>query len=354
LEFESAKTTRQARLLAKKVKGAWPEIGDEAQLGQLLRWGLLLGIGVAQLIWRTSDDGWIPKLQVWHPSFLTFRWDTRSYWMSTQDGQIEVPEDGGSKWLVYCPYGYYRSWMEGRVRPLALPWLVRGWARRDWARYSEVHGIPAKKAIVPPTADVEQKTRFSQMLSNLGNEPVIECEQGQDGNRFDYQLVEAQANNWEGFSKLIEHADVAIAVTLLGQNLTTEVKQGSRAAAQVHDGVRRDFQQADAVTLGRALQKQLLGPWSRFNFNLEALAPFPAWQIEPPEDELSQAQALRALAAAVSGLKQADAPVDLVALLEQYGIPHSPNVDEQPANDVGTKNQELASSGANGSHLPSA
>ena len=43
----------------------------------------------------------------------------------------------------------------------------------DWARYSEAHGLPAKKAVVPPTANVDEKTRFCRMLANLGSEPVI-------------------------------------------------------------------------------------------------------------------------------------------------------------------------------------
>ena len=321
LEFAAPKPSRRAGRLAKKLEASWPDMADEAQLSQLLRWGLMLGIGIAEVLWATTDDGWVPRLKVWHPSFLTWRWDTRSYWLSTQDGIVEVPEGGAGKWLLYCPFGYYRGWMEGRVRPLASPWLVRSWARRDWARYSEVHGIPAKKAIVPPTADVEQKGRFTRMLASLGSEPVIECEQGQDGNRFDYELVEAKANTWEGFQKLIEHADTAIAITLLGQNLTTEVKEGSRAAAQVHDGVRREFQKADAVTLGRALQQYLVKPWARFNFDQEPQAPLPSWNTEPVEDGLSRAQTLQALGAALAALKTAQVPMDLVTLLEQFAVP---------------------------------
>jgi len=292
---------------------------------------VMLGIGLAEVLWETSDGSWQPRLKVWHPSFLWWRWDTRSYWLNTQDGQVEIPEGGSGKWLVYCPYGYYRGWMDGRVRPLSLPWLVRGWARRDWARYSEVHGIPAKKAIVPPTADVDQKSRFTRMLANLGSEPVIECEQGQDGNRFDYELVEAKANSWECFSRLLEHADTAIAVTLLGQNLTTEVKQGSRAAAQVHNSVRRDFLRADAATLGRALRKGLLQPWARFNFGHEELAPRPAWGTEPPEDAAAEADALQKLAVALGAFQDAKLPVDLLALLREQGVPLLPEAADNDA-----------------------
>jgi len=310
--------------LAKEIKARWGKMFPQADLEELLRWGIMLNAGLAELVWKTGPDGWVPRIDTWNPRQIWWDWSTRTYKVNTEQGSVELqnPLDGvDAKWLLFMPYGYKRGWMRAKVRALALPWLIRAFARRDWARHSEVQGSAIKVANVPQTATLEDRQKFVRAVAALGSNTTIEAVTLPDGTKFSLELVEAMANTWEGFDKLLEHADTAIAIVLLGQNLTTEVHEGSRAAAQVHDKVRKDFQAGDALKLGGAIQEQALQPYAQFNQGDAELAPFPAWQTEPPEDTQQTADGLQKLGTFLTAVKTSAAPVDVRALLEEQGVP---------------------------------
>ena len=313
------------RKAAERVQQLFSSMASEADLAQLQRWGVMMGIGVAEKVWTTTADGWVPRLKVWHPSFLTWRPDTQSFWLTTMDGQVEIPEDGGDNWVVYCPYGYKRGWMDGRVRALGIPWLMRGWALRDWARFTELYGMGLMKAFVPSGAEDDDKDRFVSSLANRNSEPVVECAFDPNSDHdsgYDVEMLQiSNGTAWDAIPGLVERAESDIAIAVLGQNLTTEVKQGSRAAAQVHQGVKQEIIQSDGVTLGRCLQQQLLRPWAAFNIGDPDLAPLPSWATTPPEDKASKATALKDTGAALVSMKAAGAPVDVRALLDSMGVP---------------------------------
>jgi len=326
-EFEPAEDSQTAIEVAEEAEARWPKMAPRPELRRLLRWGLMLGIGVGRNIWATKDGEWIPRLRTYHPANVYWNWTTDRYHIVLPDeGDVELPEESNGDWVIFAPYGYYRGWMDALVRCLVHPWLVRTWARRDWARYSEVHGSPTKVAVVPATASTEAKNRFRKLLSNLGGEPLVELQQGKDGG-WDFKLVEAQSRTWEGFKDLIAHCDTCIAVATLGQNLTTEVKEGSRAAAQVHDQVRQDVQQADAHALQETVNAGLLEPWAAYRARGDLqpegddLAPALCIETEPPEDAAKTADALQKLGGFLSAAKTAGAPVDVRALLERMSVP---------------------------------
>jgi len=318
--------SRRGQKVAEQVQTDWAEMADETELKQLLKWGLMLGVGVAQKIWTTIDGEWRPRLEVWHPSFLFWDWAKRSYQLNTMDGLAEIPQGGDSTWLVYTPYGYNRGWMEGKVRALAIPWLMRGWAMRDWARFDEQFALGLIKAFMPMGTNDADRARFSSGIANRNESPVIECPfdpaQGKDAG-FDVELVDtgSAAGAWQVIPGLADRCETDMAIVLIGQNLTTEVKGGSRAAAEVHDSVKQELVKSDSNTLGRTLQKQLLQPWAAFNYGKPELAPLPVWQVEPPQDKDRLASALQKLGAFLTAAKAAGAPVDVRRLLEEQEVP---------------------------------
>jgi phage gp29-like protein len=333
LELQPKGDKRRGQSVADEIADGFDEMFQREQLAQVVRWGLLLGLGVAERIWSYENGRWSFKLKTWHPQFIYWRWDTRSFWVSTQDGQVEIPEDGGrGRWLVFAPFGYYRGWNYGLIRPLKTAYLVRQLGYRDWARYSEVHGTPIKKAIVPPGTTPEDRSRFMALLGMLGSEAVVELVQdGDSGQKFDLELLEAQANTWQAFEGLVKQADASIAIAVLGQNLTTEVGGGSRAAATVHDSVRHDILDLDAKTLGAACRATGLVDWAKVNLGDESLAPLPVWQTEPPADQQKAADTLQKLGGFLGAVKASGAPVDVRALLEQMGVPTLTEAQQQAA-----------------------
>lgn len=319
---------------AKALKLQRPQMLPTAQVRRLLRSGIMLGIGVGQNVWARTETAWTPRLKWWHPQFVQWRWDTRSYWIQTMEGQLEL-HAGDGDWVLYTPYGEQLGWLDGLVRALAIPWLIRQWARRDWARYSEVHGLPIRKGKVPSRADEQDKERFILELSELGSESVIRLPQGtEDGQSFDVEMLEASSQSWEGFQALMSKTDTDIAVATLGQNLTTEAgtfTKGALATATIHNKIRQDVLEDDATTLADCLHEQTVRPWSLYNFGDVDAAPRATFHTDPPEDLGAKATAFQTVANALTAFKGVRAPVDVGQVLVDFGIPV---VEGQPMPDL--------------------
>lgn len=323
LEMKAAVDNRKGNRISAEAMKLWPRMVPDSQLSDLHRWGLMLGIGIGELVWDTSGALWVPRLKVWHPQHCWFDWHTRSYWVMTEnDSRVELPRvdetfHSDGRWVVYTPYGYQRGWMRALVRSLALPWLIRQWTYRDAARYSEVHGMPGRKAITPAQADAKEKNRFLQKTANMANEPAILCPQGADGNRYDVQLLEAVGRSGDVFERLIDRSEKSISIRILGQDASNRAQGGSLADAK--ENIRDDYKRADAKTLGETCTNQILWWWTGYNFKDTAFAPTIAHNVEPADDELDEAQKLSALASALDGL--AKYGVDVRAVLELHGLP---------------------------------
>lgn len=302
-------------------KSAYPLLAPRTVASEIKQWALGVGFGVSQVVWDTdTDDGlWQPYLRPWHPSATYFDWNTRQLVAMTQDGPVQItPGDGN--WFVHAPWGIYRGWLRGAVRPLALPWLLRDYASRDWARYNERHGMPIIKAYVPAVGDADEKEAFGQKLANMGREAVILCPTEVDGDKYDATLLEAMDRAWESFKSLIDRADIAITLTLAWQNLTTEIHEGSQAAAREHGDVKQSALEFDDATWDHDVVQQLARPYAAFNFGDPNLAPRTHYDVEPLEDQKTAIDCLMNFATAVKTLREAGQAVDVARLAEAYRV----------------------------------
>jgi len=201
---------------------------------------------------------------------------------------------------------------------------VRQYATRDWARYSEVHGNPIIKASVPAMGDAEQKRHFREALSRLGRESVVVTPKGVDGQDYDLNLLEAVDKSGEAFAALMDRCDMSIVLALLGQNLTTEVKEGSFAAARVHGDVRQDILEGDNQSLALCLYEQLARPFALFNFGDAELAPWTEWDVSPVEDREGESRAMVQFASALQILANVGFPVDVEKVARWFDVPIRP------------------------------
>lgn len=293
--------------------GATPEVQAEAA-----RWTHLMGFALVEILWDTDAPRWQPYLKVWHPQYARFDVMTRTYRVATLDGEVECTP-GGGRWLVLAPYGE-RSYMYGAVRALALPWLLRNFAYRDWARYSERHGMPMIKASVPEMASSDDKDAFVGALRTMGSEAVVRLPENLDGSKFDVTLLEATANTWQGFLALISKCDTAITLTLQWQNLTTEIKEGSNAAARVHADVKQTAVEFDDRTLSQAIGQQVARVWVEWNFGAGREVPVTRHDTSVTEDHEAAARVLESLSRSVGSLTNAGVQVDAPALALAYGV----------------------------------
>lgn len=312
--------SRAAREVADAWQDVWPSIARESSMAQLHRWGVMM-FGLAQLVWDTSVTPWVPHLVPFHPRYTYYQFVFRKLIAITLDGQMPVtPGDG--HWVLHAPYGEHRGWMSAAMPALAQPWIQRNFAYRDAARYCERHGFPMLRAKVPAAADPRQIATLRNALVNIGQESVLELPQGVDGaNGYDVDYLEPGSTTWEVFGDAIRLCDADITLALLGQNLTTEVKEGSFAAARVHGDVRQAFIEFDNRAMSQTIYSQIARPFAALNFGDADLAPWTSRDIMPYEDNATLAQTFSSFAAAVLALRNAGVKLeDPAALAWQMGV----------------------------------
>lgn len=283
IRFRAANDSPEAARCLEAWREAWPRLLSGGSLKQIAAYQYLFGWWPAQIVWDDTSDIIRPELKPWHARYTYYQWDVRKYVAITQDGPRPIIA-GDGKWFLHAPRGEYRGWMWGAIRAVAEPWLLRHFAMRDMARFSEIYGQPIRVAKVPAAADEVQRDRFQQQLSQLGNETTIMLPVSVDGSAgYDLELVEATAGAWQIFPGLVDRCDMNIVLAILMQNLTTEVTGGSFSATQSHMDLRQQGIEEDNAAFRLEIHDQIARPFALLNFGDPDLAPWTDWIVEPQE-----------------------------------------------------------------------
>jgi hypothetical protein len=225
-------------------------------------------------------------LRPWHPRYTYYNWDLRRFVALAQGAAVAI-EPGDGKWVLHAAKSSARPWIFGAIRAIAEPWMLRHFAFRDMARFSEVHGIPTRIGKVPAVCDPTERAQFETSIASLGSNTAMILPQAVDaldGGGYDYSLVEARDTAWESFPGLIDRCDMAIVLALLFQNLTTEVTGGSFAATSSHMDIRQSGLQGDDAAWRNTIYHQIARPFAYLNFGDADLAPWSWRDVEPRAD----------------------------------------------------------------------
>jgi Protein of unknown function (DUF935) len=350
LEMEPRGDGRRKKAVAQEGLETWDQMFPESQLARHLFWGLMLGVSFGRNLVNTNivPGKWIPRLEVWNPGNARFDKSRKIWVMGTQDGEVDVHPDD-PEWSVFAPYGFENGFELALILSIATDWQSRQWAMRDWARTGEVHGNPIRMAITPENSTEEDKERWHRQVANPGSETTYRATDGGEGRKFDIQFRELTSKPHEGFRAQIDQASTEISITVLGHNLTSEVKGGSYAAARVGDAIRSDIRQFDSTTMGTSLREGTLKRWAKWNFGDPELAPSPAWDVEPPADLKSSAETMKAVGDAFTSLRNGGLDPDVEEIADEFGIPHrgeveptKPQAPAAPGNTDGTPEDPAA------------
>jgi hypothetical protein len=337
LDLEPGKETAKGRKVVDDFKLARSKLIPAYQQADLMRYGLWLSVGIAQIMPSSLDPSSPPTFQVWNPRNLRYDQLLRRYRLVTQNkGEISLEfvngvdySDGAfswngdeyqpTRWIVYEPFGP-RGWLHGaKIRSLIIPFCIRYWSRTWWARYQEVHGQPIRAGIIPAERKPKDEALFLAQLSNLAHEAVIRLPQGEEGNKFDVKLIEAAANSWQGFQQLLAHCDDSIAITFLGQSQSTKGQGGLGTQEDAGESTMVRISRRDAL-IGTILRDQHLKAWAQDHYGDADCAPFLNFQVAPPEDDNKAAKTLLAIGQALVQFKAAGAPLDMRATMEEAGL----------------------------------
>lgn len=304
---------------------SWPEMSTEATLGELHRWSIMMGFGIAQLVWDSSGEYAVPHPIVWHPKHSYYHWLFRCYVAISLDGQEPV-EPGNGSWVLHAPHGAdgYRSWMRGAVGAITPWWLGRAYALRDWMRYSEVHGLPQYRIKTPSVGDPYQQATIRWQVAHIGQGAVFHLPQNPPpALSYDIDLLEARDTAHEGFRMLIEQCNSEITLALLAQTLTTSMPAeggSSYAAARVHAGVLQGLMESDARALAETVYRQIARPFAAMNFGNADLAPRVVWDVTPYEDAETKARTFLAYSTALQTLRAAGYEVNPAHVAKGFGL----------------------------------
>jgi phage gp29-like protein len=327
-----------------RIKPYWRKIASRRSRSKLLRWAISMGVAFGELVWSYERGDWIPRVKPWHPSF--FHWDhTRGcYLAQTATGQVEV-RPGENNWVIFS-YDEWddNPWMRGVVRCLGIPDAIRHLAVRDWARYSEIHGIPLRMLEVPSTGDEDEKAEVIAQVEQPANESTVIAPKGAtEEESYHLSLVEPKDQAWEGFQRLIRTCDGDSALAILGIEMVNE--SGVYTPKDNSEGVRQDYTEADACALSDFDSEQVTRPWARYNLgeNAQDSAPRAVYDATKPLDKKTASETVKNLGDGLTSLNKelrlaAKQQVKLADYLGRFDIP----LEEAPEDSLSPTPKEQA------------
>jgi len=293
----------------------------ESEQTSCIAWGRLAGVSLQHIDdWRLDPDTGrvLPVSSVWSIGALRYDFQIEDWFVMLADGtEVRISEQP-ERWWLHCPYGRRRPWAKAPWRGVARWWLLKQYAQSDWAHFSERQGegtqvVTEKDGEYTAGLNDEERKELAKQINELGRNAVIVLPKG-----FDYKVAESVARSWETFKAQTECADAGISIALCGQNLTSQVKDGSRAAATVHDQVEGRVITSEAAALSTDLHDGPIVRYAEFNFGKASLAPYPTYDTKPATDKSARADVLVKVSQALSTFKTAGVAIDeeLLAQIE--------------------------------------
>lgn len=152
--------------------------------------------------------------------------------------------------------------LAGVMRPVSRWYVLKTFAVKSWAQYAETYGFPVPTITVSKKEFNDNKKQIKTLLESVGVNRY--------GIFFDTMEYELHNTNSPAaidvFEKFISLANVEQAIAIVGQNLTTEVSGGSRAASETHMKVLGDIVDDDVEWSEEIIQDQIVNEIVRVNF----------------------------------------------------------------------------------------
>lgn len=222
---------------------------------------------------------------------------------SFPDAKLNVLEAGYGR-------GFYDTM--GAARRCLSWWITKIYAQMWWTEFVEVYGQPIRMARYPTNASPKVRNTIEEFLRVLGKSAYGLFPQG-----VEVQLLESnKSGSVTTYKDIIQMANQEMAVTLLGQAETTgENKYGSRAKAEVMNGVRYEILRAVA-----ALVRKGYGQFVRslVHVNYGDVSPRLLPKVRPV---LLPGMAMGDVVEAINKLQREGTPVPVEHVYEQTGVP---------------------------------
>lgn len=289
----------------------------EQAMQELLQ-AILYGFYAAEIIWENTTNGIrVSKIRSKHPRRFSFAID-RGLRLLTPSDMIEGESVPDRKFIVFSYGSSDNPYGEGIGQGLWWPIWFKKHGIKFWMIFLEKFGMPTAVGKYPPGTDTTQQQALLDAIDAIQNETGVKIP-----DTMAIELLEATRSGNVTYESLCDYMDRQISKRVLGQTLTTEVKgEGSYAASQTHNEVRKDIIEADAGLLCECLNETLI-PWI-VDYNFPGVVEYPQIEIrvEGEKDMLPLAERDKILTSEI-GL-----PVGKKYFYDTYGIPRPEDKDE--------------------------
>ncbi|MGH8013429.1 MAG: DUF935 domain-containing protein [Candidatus Binataceae bacterium] len=307
------------------------------------------GFSVTEIIWNTAASEWVPLKLVWRdPRWFMFDWisgeqvlvrtletdnalvkngrthmETRALTRGTSASAAAGLSALQPMTAPLQPFKFVvhiaktKSGLPirgGLARAAGWAYLFKNYVLKDWVTFSEVFGQPLRLGKYHPGATEADKQALLTAVANIGTDAAAILP---DSMMIDF--VEARrTGSTDLYEKFCDYIDRQVSKAVLGQTLTTEMPRqgGSRAAAQVHQAVRRDILGSDVRRLSETLTRDLVK--ALVDLNRGPQRRYPQLQLAMPDD-----QDVKLFADMVAELADRGLRVGQKAVLERLGLPEA-------------------------------
>ena len=312
------------------------------------RWFMFDWISGEQILVRTlRTDG--PQLPVGRES-----WDSRlspiNFRVRSDFGGAQIGIQPASsplapfKFITHVTRAKAGLPIRGGLARIAIwVYLFKNYVLKDWIVFAEVYGQPMRLGKYGPGATENDKSALLRAVANIGTDAAAIIPESMA-----IEFVESRGGgqrSHEMYEKFCAYLDKLLTIGVLGQELTTQLPRGagSRAAAEVHDVVRRDIATDDARRVSSTINRDLVKPL--IDLNRGPRRKYPQITIQFNEE-----QDLAHLMEGIGPAIDRGMMVDEKWLREQFGVP-DPSADAillHPVEKIAAQDGGAPSSGQGG------
>lgn len=267
LSFSQAHRSRNSNILSKQlqvvcaneiIKENFEELFNIDLIAQILE-TYLYGFNVFEVNYKLKHGFYFPILK--QRDFRNFGFNEENELIYNGNGLNEKVQDLKA---IYALFGSNFLFLNGDalINKLYFPIKLKNASLKFWMEFLEKFGSPW--AVAKTDADPDDLANEVYQMLN-GDSAVIDKEE---------ELELIQPNNNANYQELINYLDNQIRSVILGGNLSSQVNQGSKAAAQIHNDIRKDFSTSDANIVLYVLNRAIKFFKKINNFNEELYVQF--------------------------------------------------------------------------------
>lgn len=212
--------------------------------------------------WDRSDGVWLPKDIIHRPQrwFQTVRGSKDELRLRGAMGGEPLQPFG---WMVHvhkAKSGYLER--SALFRTLVWPYLFKNYSVGDLAEFLEIYGIPMRVGKYPSGATKDEKLTLLRALAQLGHNAA-----GIIPNGMELEFLNAAEGDPGAFELMISWCEKTQSKAILGGTLTSQAdgKTSTNALGNVHNEVRQELRDADAIQIAKTLSRDLIYPIAVLN-----------------------------------------------------------------------------------------